>query len=154
MIPNKNIVTGPVYMVLADVPSPLALPFGYFPFTKDYSSGIIFPTFGEDYNRGFYLRDGGYYFAISDYVDLALRGEIYTKGSWGISGHTSYVKRYKFRGNFDFIYHHDIWRQRQPRLFKAKQLPGYLEPLTRLEGKPEYELLGICEFHYFRLHQK
>lgn len=104
MIPNKNIVTGPVYMVLSDVPLPIALPFGYFPFTKDYSSGIIFPTFGEDYNRGFYLRDGGYYFAISDYVDLALRGEIYTKGSWGISGHTSYVKRYKFRGNFDFSY--------------------------------------------------
>lgn len=104
MIPNKNIVTGPVYMVLADVPLPIALPFGYFPFTKDYSSGIIFPTFGEDYNRGFYLRDGGYYFAISDYVDLALRGEIYTKGSWGVSGHTSYVKRYKFRGNFDFSY--------------------------------------------------
>lgn len=104
MIPNKNIVTGPVYMVLADVPLPLALPFGYFPFTKDYSSGIIFPTFGEDYNRGFYLRDGGYYFAISDYVDLALRGEIYTKGSWGVSGHASYVKRYRYRGNFDFSY--------------------------------------------------
>lgn len=104
MIPNKNIITGPLYMVLADVPLPLALPFGYFPFTKDYSSGIIFPTFGEDYNRGFYLRDGGYYFAISDYVDLALRGEIYTKGSWGISGHSSYSKRYKFRGNFDFSY--------------------------------------------------
>ena len=104
MVPNKNIVTGPVYMVLADVPLPLALPFGYFPFTKDYSSGIIFPTFGEDYNRGFYLRDGGYYFAISDYVDLALRGEIYTKGSWGVSGHTSYTKRYRFRGNIDFSY--------------------------------------------------
>lgn len=104
MVPNKNIITGPVYMVLADVPLPIALPFGYFPFTKDYSSGIIFPTFGEDYNRGFYLRDGGYYFAISDYVDLALRGEIYTKGSWGVSGRTSYVKRYKFRGNFDFSY--------------------------------------------------
>lgn len=104
MIPNKNVVSGPAYMVLADVPLPIALPFGYFPFTKDYSSGIIFPTFGEDYNRGFYLRDGGYYFAISDYVDLALRGEIYTKGSWGISGHSSYTKRYKFRGNFDFSY--------------------------------------------------
>ena len=104
MIPKKNIVTGPVYMVLADVPLPIALPFGYFPFTKNYSSGIIFPTFGEDYNRGFYLRDGGYYFAISDYVDLALRGEIYTKGSWGVSGHSTYSKRYKFRGNFDFSY--------------------------------------------------
>ncbi len=104
MRPNKDIVTGPVYMVLADVPLPIALPFGYFPFSKDYSSGIIFPSFGEDYNRGFYLRDGGYYFAISDYVDLALRGEIYTKGSWGISGHSSYTKRYRFRGNFDFSY--------------------------------------------------
>lgn len=104
MTPNKNVVTGPGYMVLADVPLPLALPFGYFPFSKDYSSGIIFPTVGEDYNRGFYLRDGGYYFAISDNVDLALRGEIYTKGSWGLSGHSSYVKRYKYRGNFDFSY--------------------------------------------------
>lgn len=104
MRPGKNIVTGPVYMVLADVPLPLALPFGYFPFSKNYSSGIIFPTFGEDYNRGFYLRDGGYYFAISDYVDLALRGEIYTKGSWGISGASTYSKRYKFRGNLSFSY--------------------------------------------------
>lgn len=104
MVPNKNIVTGPVYMVLADVPLPLALPFGYFPFSKNYSSGIIFPTFGEDYNRGFYLRDGGYYFAISDYVDLALRGEIYTKGSWGVSGASTYSKRYRFRGNLSFSY--------------------------------------------------
>ena len=102
--PKKNIVTGPAYMVLADVPLPLALPFGYFPFSKDYSSGIIFPTFGEDYNRGFYMRDGGYYFALSDYVDLALRGEIYTKGSWGINAHSSYVKRYKFKGSFDLSY--------------------------------------------------
>ncbi len=104
MRPKKDVVTGPAYMVLADVPLPLALPFGYFPFSKDYSSGIIFPSFGEDYNRGFYMRDGGYYFAISDYVDLALRGEIYTKGSWGLSGHSSYRKRYKFSGSFDISY--------------------------------------------------
>ncbi|MCM1225211.1 MAG: hypothetical protein NC548_63245, partial [Lachnospiraceae bacterium] len=104
MRPKKNIVTGPVYMVLADVPLPLALPFGFFPFNKDYSSGIIFPSFGEDYNRGFYLRDGGYYFAINDNVDLALRGEIYTRGSWGVSAHSTYVKRYRYRGNFDISY--------------------------------------------------
>lgn len=104
MRPKKNIVTGPVYMVLADVPLPLALPFGFFPFNKDYSSGIIFPSFGEDYNRGFYLRDGGYYFAINDNVDLALRGEIYTRGSWGLSAHSTYVKRYKYRGNFDISF--------------------------------------------------
>ncbi len=104
MRPKKDVVTGPAYMVLADVPLPLALPFGYFPFTKDYSSGIIFPSFGDDYNRGFYARDGGYYFAINDYVDLALRGEIYTKGSWGLKASSSYYKRYKFRGNFDISY--------------------------------------------------
>lgn len=104
MRPKKDVVTGPAYMVLADVPLPLALPFGYFPFSKDYSSGIIFPSFGEDYNRGFYMREGGYYFAINDYVDLALRGEIYTKGSWGLSGHSTYARRYKFRGSFDISY--------------------------------------------------
>lgn len=104
MRPKKDVVTGPAYMVLCDVPLPLALPFGYFPFSDKYSSGVIFPSFGDDYNRGFYLRDGGYYFAINDNVDLALRGEIYTKGSWGVSAHSSYVKRYKFRGNFDISF--------------------------------------------------
>ncbi len=102
--PKKNIVAGPAYMVLAGVPLPIAVPFGYFPFTKDYSSGIIFPSFGEDYNRGFYLRDGGYYFAINDNVDLAIRGELYTKGSWGLSGRANYVKRYRYRGSFDASY--------------------------------------------------
>ena len=102
--PKKYIVTGPAYMVLADVPLPLAVPFGFFPFSKEYSSGVIFPSFGDDYNRGFYLRDGGYYFAISDYVDLALRGEIYTKGSWGLSARSTYNKRYKYNGSFDISY--------------------------------------------------
>lgn len=102
--PKKDVVSGPAYMVLADVPLPLAVPFGFFPFTEDYSSGIIFPSFGEDYNRGFYIRDGGYYLAINDNIDLALRGEIYTKGSWGLNAHSSYVKRYKYRGSFDMSY--------------------------------------------------
>ncbi|MDD2961249.1 MAG: putative LPS assembly protein LptD [Muribaculaceae bacterium] len=102
--PKKNIVTGPVYLVLADVPLPLAVPFGFFPFSDKYSSGIIMPTFGEDYNKGFYLRDGGYYFAINDNIDLALTGELYTKGSWGITGRANYVKRYKFSGSFDISY--------------------------------------------------
>ena len=102
--PKKDVVTGPGYMVLMGIPLPLALPFGYFPFSEKYSSGVIFPSFGDDYNRGFYARDGGYYFAINDNVDLALRGEIYTKGSWGVSAHSTYVKRYKFRGTFDISY--------------------------------------------------
>ena len=104
MVPGKNVVTGPSYMVLAGLPLPLAVPFGYFPFSKSYSSGIIFPTFGDDYNRGFYLSNGGYYFAINDNIDLALTGEIYTKGSWGLNAQSSYVKRYKYNGSFRVSY--------------------------------------------------
>ena len=102
--PKKNVVTGPAYMVLEDLPLPLAVPFGYFPFTDKYSSGILFPTFGEDYNRGFYLRNGGYYLALNKYFDLALTGEIYTRGSWGVAAQSSYNKRYKFHGNFSINY--------------------------------------------------
>ena len=102
--PQKNIVTGPVYLVVSDVPLPLALPFGFFPFSKKYSSGIIVPTFGDDYSKGFYLRDGGYYFAFNDNMDLALTGEIYTRGSWGITAKSQYKKRYKFSGNFNLSY--------------------------------------------------
>ena len=104
MRPKKDVVAGPAYMVLGDVPLPLAIPFGYFPFSEKYSSGIIMPTFGDETARGFYLRDGGYYFAINDYIDLALTGEIYTKGSWGLNAQSAYVKRYKFSGNFFLSY--------------------------------------------------
>lgn len=102
--PNSDIVTGPAYMVLAGLPLPLAVPFGYFPFSEKYSSGVIFPTFGDDYNRGFYLSHGGYYLAINDNIDLALTGEVYTKGSWGLQAQSGYVKRYKFSGNFNLSY--------------------------------------------------
>ncbi len=100
VVPKKNVVTGPVYMVLEDLPLPLALPFGYFPFSEKYSSGILMPTFGEDYNRGFYLRNGGYYLALNKHMDLALTGEIYTRGSWGLSAQSNYSWRYKFSGSF------------------------------------------------------
>lgn len=103
--PKKNLVTGPVYMVLEGVPLyPIGLPFCFFPFTSSYSSGVIFPTFGDESTRGFYLRDGGYYLALSDYMDLALTGEIYTKGSWGLAARSSYRKRYKFSGSFNASY--------------------------------------------------
>ena len=104
MRPGKDVVTGPTYLVLAGLPLPLALPFGYFPFSESYQSGILVPTFGDDYNRGFYLSDGGYYLAINDNVDLALTGEIYTKGSWGLAARSTYAKRYKFSGNFSVNY--------------------------------------------------
>ena len=104
MRPGKDVVAGPTYMVLAGLPLPIALPFGYFPFSESYSSGIIVPTFGDDYNRGFYLRDGGYYLAINDNIDLAILGEIYTKGSWGVSAQSTYAKRYRYSGSFNVSY--------------------------------------------------
>ncbi|MGN0035780.1 MAG: putative LPS assembly protein LptD [Bacteroidaceae bacterium] len=102
--PKKNVVFGPAYLVVEDVALPLAIPFGFFPFSSKYSSGFIMPTYGDEMNRGFYLRDGGYYFAISDKMDLALRGEIFTKGSWGLSAQSNYNKRYKFSGNINVSY--------------------------------------------------
>ena len=102
--PKKNAVFGPAHLVVEDVPLPIAIPFGFFPFSSSYSSGFIMPTFGDEMNRGFYLRDGGYYFAISDNVDLKVLGEIFTKGSWGLSTQSNYAKRYKYSGSFNASY--------------------------------------------------
>lgn len=98
--PGKDVVFGPAYLVVADVPLPLAIPYGFFPFSKKYSSGFIMPSYGDEQTRGFYLHNGGYYFAINDKVDLKLLGEIYTKGSWGISATSNYRKRYRYSGSF------------------------------------------------------
>lgn len=104
VIPDKRIVTGPAYLVIEDVPTPLFLPFGFFPIRKGQHSGIILPTWGESNNRGFYFENGGYYWAINDYIDFKLVGDIYTRGSWAIKPSTRYRKRYKYSGNFDFTY--------------------------------------------------
>lgn len=102
--PGKDVVFGPAYLVVADVPLPLAIPYGFFPFSKKYSSGFIMPSYGDESDRGFYLRDGGYYFAISDKWDLKLLGEIYTRGSWGVSAASNYRKRYRYSGSFLLSY--------------------------------------------------
>ena len=99
VIPDDKIVTGPIYMTIADVPLPLALPFSIIPNTKGKKSGLIIPTYGESANRGFYLENGGYYWAISDNYDLQVLGDIYTRGSWGIKPTFRYNKRYRFNGN-------------------------------------------------------
>jgi hypothetical protein len=114
---GKYIVTGPAYLVVEDVPLPIAIPFGYFPFTDKYSSGIIMPTFRDESTRGFGLANGGYYFAISDYMDLDLSGDIYTKGTWALSATSKYVKRYKYSGNFNMSYRMDVTGE--------KDLPNY-----------------------------
>ena len=106
--PQKNVVFGPAYLVVGEVPLPIAVPFGFFPFTNTYSSGIIMPNFGDDYTRGMYLQGLGYYFAINDYFDVELKGDIYTRGTWAVSATSRYVKRYKFRGNVSVNYRWDV----------------------------------------------
>ena len=106
--PGKDVVFGPAYLVVADVPLPFAIPYGFFPFTKSYSSGFIMPTYGDETSRGFYLRQGGYYFAISDKMDLKVLGDIYTKGSWGIDVASNYRKRYKYSGSFFVSYQNTV----------------------------------------------
>lgn len=102
--PQKNVVAGPSYLVIADVPTPIGLPFGFFPFNKSYSSGIIMPKYGEETQRGFYLREGGYYFAFNDYIDMAVTGDWYSLGSWGVNARSNYRKRYRYNGNFNLSY--------------------------------------------------
>ncbi|OFY24107.1 MAG: hypothetical protein A2W98_14185 [Bacteroidetes bacterium GWF2_33_38] len=104
VIPDDKIVSGPAYLVIEDVTLPFGIPFGFFPNKSGNSSGVIIPEYGEEANRGFFLRNGGYYFAINDYADLSLTADIYSKGSWGAGMHTNYKKRYKFDGNIDFQY--------------------------------------------------
>ena len=106
--PGKDVVFGPTYLVVCDVPLPFAIPYGFFPFTKSYSSGFIMPTYGDETSRGFYLRDGGYYFAINDKMDLKLIGEIYTKGSWGLTGTTNYRRRYRYNGSLLVSYQNSV----------------------------------------------
>ena len=102
--PKKNVVTGPAYLVVEDVPLPLAVPFFFFPFSSSYSSGFIMPTYMDDSSRGFGLAEGGYYFAMSDIMDLKLTGDIFTKGSWRLSGLTNYNRRYKYSGTLQADY--------------------------------------------------
>ncbi len=104
IVPGKKVVTGLTNMFIYNVPTPIGLPFAYFPMTNKQTSGVIFPSFGEQNNRGYFLQNGGYYFAISDYLDLAVLGDYYTNGSYGMRIESNYALRYKFRGNLSFRY--------------------------------------------------
>ena len=104
VIPDDKIVSGPAFLVIEDIPTPLGLPFGFFPNKKGSTSGVIMPEFGEEVNRGFFLRNGGYYWAINDYVDFRLTGDIYTKGSWAVRSRVNYKLRYKMNGYLDASY--------------------------------------------------
>ncbi len=121
VIPNDKIVTGPVWLVIEDIPTPLALPFGFFPNKKGRSSGILIPTYGESATRGFYLENGGYYFGISDMFDLTLRGDIYSRGSWALKTESNYKKRYKFEGNLNLSYAVNLLGERNTNTFEKSK---------------------------------
>ncbi|MGC6438202.1 MAG: putative LPS assembly protein LptD [Flavobacteriaceae bacterium] len=112
VVPGKKVVTGLTNMFIADVPTPIGLPFAFFPLTNKRTSGVIFPSFGEQNDRGYFLQNGGYYFALSDYADLAVLGDYYTNGSYGLRLETNYAVRYKFRGGLSFRYENLIGSER------------------------------------------
>lgn len=108
IIPDDKIVTGPAYLCIEDVPTPIALPFGFFPNKKGQLSGILIPSYGESATRGFFLENGGYYMGLGQHFDLALRGDIYSKGSWAFRTISNYSKKYKFTGNIYLGYGSNI----------------------------------------------
>ncbi len=105
VIPNNKIVSGPAYLVFEDVPLPIGIPFGFFPNKRESTSGILIPSYGEEITRGFYLSNGGYYFAFSDYFDARVTGDIYSKGTWGMALASNYRKRYRYSGNLNLRYY-------------------------------------------------
>ena len=127
VIPNSKIVTSSAYLAIAEVPTPLFIPFGYFPNRTGQRSGIIIPTYGESANRGFFLENGGYYWAINEYMDLKILGDIYSRGSWAVKPTFNYVKRYKYNGMLKL---------------------GYAINLLGFKGSPDYQRREDFEFRW------
>ncbi|WP_371682995.1 putative LPS assembly protein LptD [Flavobacterium sp. H122] len=117
LVPKKKVVAGLTNMVIAGVPTPIGVPFAFFPMTEEATSGLIIPTFGQTNQQGYFLQNGGYYFAISEKLDLALLGDYYTNGSYALRAESNYAKRYRYRGNLNFRYENQITGERG--------LPGY-----------------------------
>jgi lipopolysaccharide assembly outer membrane protein LptD (OstA) len=121
-VPKKKVVAGLTNLVIADVPTPIGLPFAYFPMTEENTSGFILPTPGQSNRQGYFLQNGGYYFALSDYYDLAVLGDYYTNGSYGLRFESSYAKRYKFNGRANFRFENNIQGEKGfPDYVKSKQ---------------------------------
>jgi lipopolysaccharide assembly outer membrane protein LptD (OstA) len=114
LVPGKKIIVGPTNMEIYGVPTPIFIPFAYFPLTQKQTSGVIFPTFGEDVgsDRGYFIQNGGYYFAINDHVDLAVLGDYYTNGSYGLRLESNYANRYRYNGNISFRYENLLTSER------------------------------------------
>jgi len=145
--PGEYVVAGPAHLVVCDVPLPLAVPFGFFPFTDKYSSGILMPGYMDEMTRGFGLTNGGYYFAISDYMDMELRGEIWTKGTWAATLNTTYLKRYKFRGNLVVDYREDVTGEKDmPDYQKRKNLSIRWSHSQDAKANPYRTISGSVNF--------
>lgn len=104
VIPGEKVITQFAYLELVDIPTPLMIPFGFFPTTDKRKSGILIPTYGNSPYRGYFLKDGGFYWAGTDYIDASIQGDIYTQGGWGLRGRTNYKKRYAYSGNMNLSY--------------------------------------------------
>lgn len=120
-IPKEKVISGPAYLVVEDIPLPLALPFGFFPYTDDRASGLIIPTYGEEKTRGFFLRNGGWYFVLNDYIDFTILGTLYSRGTWGLTASSVYKLRYKFSGRFNVDYYSNNVND-DPTFSKSKDL--------------------------------
>ncbi|MGF1584087.1 MAG: putative LPS assembly protein LptD [Bacteroidales bacterium] len=119
VIPDDKVISGPAYLVIEDIPLPVAVPFGFFPNKPENKSGILFPTYGEEVSRGFYLRNGGYYLHLNEYMDLRLMGDVYSLGSWAVNAASNYSRRYRFNGSFRYAYSYNVTGERG--------LAGYME---------------------------
>jgi lipopolysaccharide assembly outer membrane protein LptD (OstA) len=121
-VPGKKVVVGLTNMYIADIPTPIGLPFAYFPFSETSTSGFILPSPGQSNQQGFFLQNGGYYFALSDYYDLAILGDYYTNGSYALRAESGYAKRYKFNGRINLRFENQIQSERGlPDYTKSKQ---------------------------------
>ena len=144
---GKYIVAGPSHLVVCDVPLPIALPFGFFPFTDKYSSGILMPSYVDELTRGFGLTNGGYYFAINDYMDMEIRGDVYTKGTWALSASSRYRKNYKYSGSLSINYREDVTGEKDLADYtKNKNLSIRLSHMQDAKANPYRTLSSSVDF--------
>ena len=142
-VPGKKVVAGFTNMYIYNVPTPIAVPFAFFPITTKARSGIIIPAYGQSNSRGFFLQNGGYYFALSDHYDLALLGDYYTNGSYALRAETNYGSRYHFTGAFSLRFENQITGERG--------FPGYAKQNITIFNGIIPKILNPIPIHDSRL---